>query len=52
MTEGPLIHILLLRSGLARRHEGTKKKSHILPFVRSCIRAQKSSVFRFIERAA
>ena len=52
MTEGPIRTCLSRYYRLARRHEGTKKIMFFLPFVPSCLRAQKPSVFRFIERAA
>ena len=52
MTEGPIIQLSLRISGLAQSHKVTKKKSPVLPFAPSCLRAQKPSVFRFIERAA
>ncbi len=52
MAEGFIVQPSLRISGLAQSHKGTKKKISILPFVPSCLRAQKSSVFRFKERTA
>ncbi len=52
MTAGPIFKLSLRISGLAQSHKVTKKKSPVLPFVPSCLRAQKTSVFRFKERAA
>ncbi len=52
MTEGPLMSCLLRKYLLARSREAAKVDRNIVFFVPSRLRAQKSSVSRFIEHAA
>ena len=47
MTAGPIVPLPLRISGLAQSHKGTKKNMLLHLFVPSCLRAQKTSVFRF-----